>query len=86
MAEARQREEWVRTASLMALVANAHRDPKKGRPFRPADFDPFQHPRNPRNSPSPRTPTVGIGVLKTVFVDPLKRTPPHTDAGKEATP
>jgi len=29
-------------ASLMALVANVNRDPKKHRPFRPSDFDPHQ--------------------------------------------
>ena len=41
MAEARQRSEWARTSTLMALIANAHRDPKKTRAFRPGDFDPF---------------------------------------------
>jgi len=85
MAEARQRDEWTRTASVMALVANTQRDPKKGRPFRPADFDPFQHATS-------RTPKVGVGVLKSVFVDPLKRPRPDTSrtpdtaSGKEATP
>lgn len=84
MAEARQRDEWTRTASMMALVANTQRDPKKGRPFRPADFDPFQHATS-------RTPKVGVGVLKSVFVDPLKRPPldtsrtPDIAPGKEAT-
>ena len=41
MAEARGRADWARTASLMALVANTNRDPKKTRPFRPSDFDPY---------------------------------------------
>jgi len=41
MAEARARADWARTASLMALVANTNRDPKKTRPFRPSDFDPY---------------------------------------------
>jgi len=41
MAEGHGRDEWGRTALLCALVANAHRDPKKGRAFRVADFDPF---------------------------------------------
>jgi len=41
MAEGHGRDEWGRTALLCALVANAHRDPKKGRAFKVADFDPF---------------------------------------------
>jgi len=41
MAEARQRSEWARTSTLLALIANAHRDPKKTRAFKPSDFDPF---------------------------------------------
>ena len=41
MAEARERSEWARTSTLMALIANAHRDAKKIRPFKPTDFDPF---------------------------------------------
>ncbi len=32
---------WQRTASLMALTANCHRDPKKSKPYKLADFDPF---------------------------------------------
>jgi len=41
MTEARERSEWARTSTLMALIANAHRDAKKTRPFKPTDFDPF---------------------------------------------
>jgi len=41
MAEGHGRDEWGRTALLCALVANAHRDPKKGRAFKVADFDPY---------------------------------------------
>ncbi len=45
MAEARQRAAWGRTASLMALIAEVNRDRKRrGRPFRPADFDPYAPP------------------------------------------
>lgn len=62
MAEARQRDAWTHTASIMSLIANAHRDPKKTRSFKPADFDPF----SARNK---TVPTVGVGVLKTVFID-----------------
>lgn len=41
MAEGRERSEWARSSVLLALLANAHRDPKKTRAFKPSDFDPF---------------------------------------------
>jgi len=41
MAEARERSAWARTSALMALIANAHRDAKKTRAFKPGDFDPY---------------------------------------------
>lgn len=40
MAEARQASEWRRVAAMMALFANANRDPKR-KPFSPDDFDPY---------------------------------------------
>ena len=60
MAEAKTKDAWSRTASLMALLANCHRDPKKTRAFKPGDFDPF----------AKRTPLVKVGVevLKDVFL------------------
>ena len=41
MAEGRQRADWARMSSLMALLANCHREAKRSRAFRPSDFDPF---------------------------------------------
>ena len=41
MAQAAGKERWGRCATLMALIANVNRDPKKGRAFRPSDFDPY---------------------------------------------
>lgn len=67
MAEAQVKQQWAHTSSLMALIANAHRDPKKGRSFRPADFDPTR-----KLDPKPaweELPRVGIDMLKQVFVD-----------------
>jgi len=61
MAEARVKDEWTRTSSLMALIANVHRDPKRTRAFKPADFDPFARPARPIK--------VGVEVLKDVFID-----------------
>ena len=41
MSLAKQRSDWNRTSASMALFANANRDPKRGRPFKPSDFDPY---------------------------------------------
>lgn len=41
MAEGRQKEAWGRTSTVLALIANVNRDPKKHRAFRPDDFNPF---------------------------------------------
>lgn len=73
MAEARQKHDWSQTSSLMALIANAHRDPKKHGPFKPTDFDPTS-----RSQSQPLR--VDVAVLKDVFID--KRVPPR-GGGKE---
>lgn len=62
MAEARQRDEWARTSSLMALVANANRDPKKHRALKPSDFDPFAAPERTKQK-------VDVSALKDIFID-----------------
>ncbi|MEP0846069.1 MAG: hypothetical protein HRF50_04510 [Phycisphaerae bacterium] len=42
MARERQRAEWSRTASLLALLASVHRDPKKRRrPYSAAEWNPY---------------------------------------------
>ena len=41
MAEARWLEAWGHTSAVLALIANVNRDPKKTRPFKPSDFDPY---------------------------------------------
>jgi len=64
MAEGHGRDEWGRTALLCALVANAHRDPKKGRAFKVADFDPFG--REPGEVVEVNR--ENIGTLKQAFV------------------
>jgi hypothetical protein len=46
MAEGMGRERWAHTSLICALIANANRDPRKGRPFKPSDFDPYANPRN----------------------------------------
>lgn len=69
MAEGRARGEWGRTASLLALIANCNRDPRKTRAFRPADFNPYDEPAR-RGIPITAD---TIGVLKALFVEPVKR-------------
>ncbi len=63
MREARQRDQWMHTAQLMALVANAHSDTKK-QSFKWTDFYPFKLSAKERPKPI----KVGIGALR-VFVD-----------------
>jgi len=41
MAEGLGRERWAHTSVICTLIANAHRDPKKHRPFTPDDFNPY---------------------------------------------
>ena len=63
MAEARTDYEWAQTASILALTANCHRNPKKGRAFTPADFHPAKRKRKDVRVPGK------IADLKTIFVD-----------------
>jgi len=62
MAEGRSRDEWNRVASLMALLANLHRDPKKRGPFKPGDF-------LPRRETKEQPCEDGFALMKNVFVD-----------------
>ncbi len=41
MAGGKRKDEWSRWAHWMCLFANANRDPKKGKAFKPKDFDPY---------------------------------------------
>ena len=64
MAEARGRAEWSRMSSLMALVANVNRDPRRTRAFRPRDFSPYER----RRSEGIPLTAGNIDLLKRVFV------------------
>jgi hypothetical protein len=63
MAEAKSRQQWSHTSAILAMVANVHRDAKKTRALRPADFHPH------RRHEQPTITKVGINVLKQVFVE-----------------
>jgi len=41
MAEGYGQDRWAHTSLLCALIANGNRDPRKGRPFKPEDFNPY---------------------------------------------
>jgi hypothetical protein len=41
MAEGKNKALWCHTSSLMALIANCHRDPKKTSPYKPDHFNPY---------------------------------------------
>lgn len=69
MSEGRGREHWAHTSALLALLANVHRDPKKHRPFSPADFNPYAL---DEQKPAPKT--RDLSILKAVFVDQGRRT------------
>ncbi len=58
------RDEWQRTASLEALLANLHRDPRRRGPATPGDFDPFAR-RDARDDTTPMP--ADITVLRDVF-------------------
>ena len=68
MAEARGRAEWSRMSSLMALIANVNRDPRRTRAFRPKDFNPYEA---RRTGGVPLT-AANIDLLKQVFVKEQK--------------
>lgn len=62
MANARGRFEWSQTSSLIAVVVNMMRDPKKNKPATPEMFNPFL------TKTKKDIPKVSISVLRDVFV------------------
>lgn len=62
MAEGRRRDEWDRASSIMAIIANANRDPKKP-PASPRRFHPFYA--------EPRGPKLRVSEMRSFFVDKL---------------
>jgi hypothetical protein len=68
MGEARSRQLWAHTSTLLAMLANVHRDPHKTRAYKPAEF-------NPHVRRTEKLPRVGVTALKQVFVDRVARPP-----------
>jgi hypothetical protein len=70
MAEARGRANWAHTSTVLALLANVNRDPKRTRAFKPSDFNPFETRRARGGVPLVAE---NLAVLKRVFVDQKER-------------
>jgi len=41
MSEGAGRERWQHTASILCMIANVNRDPKKTKAYKPEQFDPY---------------------------------------------
>jgi hypothetical protein len=66
MAEAKGRDNWAHTSTVLALVANVNRDRRRSRAFRPKDFNPFEARRAGGGLPLTAE---NLAVLKRVFVE-----------------
>jgi hypothetical protein len=66
MGEARSQMLWSHTSSVLAILANIHRDAKRSKIYHPSDFNPHAKKRI-----QPRT-MVGIEALKHVFIDRMQ--------------
>jgi hypothetical protein len=66
MGEARSQMLWSHTSSVLAMLANIHRDAKRSKIYHPSDFNPHAKKRF-----QPRT-MVGIEALKHVFIDRMQ--------------
>jgi hypothetical protein len=69
MSEGRSREAWEHTSAVLAMIANVNRMKKTSRKFSPLDFDPYRAEKVRDAQRQPVVGAVGIGILKTVFVD-----------------
>ncbi len=72
MTEARLSHVWDHTSSMLAMLANCHRDPKKQRAFSAERFHPYRTKRS--GSGGLAITRKNIGLLKKAFVD--RRTTP----------
>jgi len=71
--EGRQRDEWDRFSLLLAMTHNANIDPKKTKPAKPSQFNPFAEPEKPAQDAP-----VGIEILRHIFVpDSLPQNQPQ---------
>lgn len=64
MAETRINADWDRTSTILALIAETHRNPEvRRRPFRPAEFHPATARRTRRRSMTDTEATAALYAL-----------------------
>lgn len=83
MTESRERAEWGRLSNLMALVANAHRDPKRHSAVRPEAFNPYAGADRGGELARRRRPKAPLTVLRDVFCRRGRQNPEGGDIGTE---
>ncbi|HOI56117.1 MAG TPA: hypothetical protein PLP01_12765 [Phycisphaerae bacterium] len=66
MAEGLGRERWAHTSMVCCLIANANRDPKKHRPFKPDDFNPYAE--RSRRSDVIEVNAETVGLMRAAFI------------------
>jgi hypothetical protein len=71
MAEGRGRQSWAHTSAILTLIANVNRDPKKTRPFKPSDFDPY----SAKDKRDAAIEVNDMAVLRDAFNPKSERTP-----------
>ena len=57
---------WSHTSSVLAMLANIHRDAKRSKVYHPSDFNPHAKKRIQHRT------MVGIEALKHVFIDRMQ--------------
>jgi len=67
MAEGLGQERWGHTSALMALIANANRDPRKSKTFKPDDFNPYARDRCANDQEVIEVTKQNIGLLRQAF-------------------
>jgi len=67
MAEGANEAAWNHTSHLMALTASIHRDPKRQKPFKPEDFNPYARKEKRVDG------TVSVAALKDVLMGAAKK-------------
>jgi hypothetical protein len=73
MQRGRMEMEWGQTAALLAMTANANRDPKKRpQPFMPDDFNPMAARKKKAVSIIEDSP-LGFSMMRRAFCQPKRR-------------
>ena len=69
MAQAKGKDAWAQTSAILAMLANANRDPKKTKPFSPSDFNPWTAKAKPKPTSTAPTVTISTSVLTRILLE-----------------